>query len=306
MGLFMEPADASHFVELLGFAERKHAARFLAYGLGANRAELLVQTPEANLSEVMQGIQTSLARYLRHHYVLKGAVMQGRFHSRLVEAPKAIPLAAARVITLPLREKDRFPGPEQAKKQLKSSNLSSFPALSQTDVEFPSAGADILKALAGAKNSRLQRFEALCMQVMYGASLSAGIEESSIALGRPEFLAEIEAKHEALRKGKRVQGVTPYGRKRAAPGRKKVLDAVLKEFDAQAVDLKSRARGSWLRGAAAYALYRYGKLPQREIAALLGLTTAAAVSLQIKRLLLARETLPDLDKRLKALETTLG
>jgi hypothetical protein len=53
--IYREDCDRAHFLELLAEATERFGTRIHAYVLMDNHYDLLVETPEANLSRAMQG-----------------------------------------------------------------------------------------------------------------------------------------------------------------------------------------------------------------------------------------------------------
>jgi putative transposase len=296
MGLFTEESDCDHFLTLMEISALKHNVNILAYALAGNRAELLIHTPRGNVSAFTQGLQTGFARHLHHHYVHQGPVMNGRYKSKLVEPGATLAATAAWIHALPARE------------GLKKSAYTSLGGyLQPTNAPAFLNTAPVLKALGGRVDSRAERFKNLCEEFAANPDQEAAkpFSASPVAIGSPAFLEEIRNLHEAVRKGKGGKTIRLHGRSKRGIAQAKIIDAVAGEFSLDPKDLKKRPRGDMGRPALAYFLYNHGERSQSEIAGLLGLTSAAAVSLQIRRLLEARAQNPALDKQLDRVERKL-
>jgi len=309
MGLFVENSDSSHFLDLIDITARKHHITLHAYALAGNRAELMFHAPRGNPSAFIQALQTGYARHLHHHYVHQGPVMKGRYKSKLVEPGPTLATVAAWIHTLPVRVDPSLSGAERRKSaMLKAGHTSLNAFLGGTSA--PPACLDphpALKALGGRVNTRAERFQSLCesLAVEPDEQTLDLLKASPIAIGSPEFLSDIRTLHEAVRKGRGGKTLRLHGKAKRGIALAKILDAVAAEFNLDPKKLHERPRGNLGRPALAYFLYNHGERTQGEIAKQLGLTSAAAVSLQIRRLLTARSENADLDKRLARIERTL-
>lgn len=308
VGLFVEKSDARHFEHLLWLSSEKYRVKLHAYALAANSAMMVVETPEANLSEFVQAPQTGYARYIRHHYVQRGPIVRGRFHAKVLEKSTALARACEWTHGYPVRDDDRNLTPAQTRRLLEKHPFSSFRATIGLEEEGIANPVDLLRAYGSPAAKRAEKHRAGCE-----ALLLEGDPEweemrtaSPFAIGSPAFLAEMRQKQATLRKGKRVTGMKRYGKKSRGTARTKVLKAVANGFDADPKSFFQRGHGSMLRPALAHALYLHGKMTQKEIADYIGVGSAAAVSFQIKRLLEVRAKDPELDKILNRVESSLN
>jgi REP element-mobilizing transposase RayT len=83
--IFRDDEDRGCFMETLGEACEKTGWRVHAYVLMPNHYHLLLETPEANLSEGMQWLHGTYATRFRIRHRLVGHVFQNRFKSPLIE-----------------------------------------------------------------------------------------------------------------------------------------------------------------------------------------------------------------------------
>lgn len=309
IGLFVEDTDNAHFLELMEISARKHHIALYAYALAGNRAELLIHTPRGNPSAFVQALQTGYARHIHHHYIHQGPVMQGRYKSRLVEPGETLASAAAWVLTLPVREAPASSTPARLKQTLHRARHTSLAAtLGKTAPLLPSLDpAAVLKALGGRIQTRPERFLSRCESLALApdAFRATYLNTSPFAIGSPDFLREIRTLHESVRKGKGGKNLRIHGKSKRGVPMGTLIRAVAAEFPIDPKHLDRRGRNDLGRPALAYFLYNQGEQTQPEIAKRLGLTSAAAVSLQIRRLLIARSQQPDLDKRLLRIERSL-
>lgn len=307
VGLFVEPPDARHFERLLWLSGEKHRVRLHAYALAANSAWLVVETREANLSDYVQGAQTAFSRHIRHHYVQKGSIMQGRYHAKVLEKSTCLVKACEWVHGHPVRDDPGRRTPAKMRKRLERYPFSSFRQTVGLEEEGIACPKELLRAYGAPAAKRKEKHRAGCeaMLLEEDPEWEALRSASPVAIGSPEFLAEMHAKQEALRQGKRVTGMKTHGKKSRGVARGKVLKTVAKHFDAAPEAFFEQQFASMLRPALAQALYRFSKMTQGEIADYIQVGSSAAVSLQIKRLVEARAADPTLDRRLKRLESEL-
>ncbi|HLJ96596.1 MAG TPA: transposase [Gemmataceae bacterium] len=85
--LFVEDADFSYFLGLLGRYSRRFEVCLYHYCLLSNHFHLLLQLPRPRqLSQMMAGMLVAYVRYVQRRYNFVGHVFQGRFKSPAVDA----------------------------------------------------------------------------------------------------------------------------------------------------------------------------------------------------------------------------
>jgi|GEM_PF-864230 len=304
LGLFVEREDAEHFVRLIELSLRKHRVRLHAYALAANSAELVVETPNANLSAFLQGVQTAFARHIRQYYVHSGPIMQGRYRAKVIEKDKILHRACEWVHTLPVRDSDAKRNNSQKVKALRKYPFSSFRHTVGVEKEGLTDPSELLRMYGSPVKKREEAHAVACEKLVTEGdpAWEELITVSPVAIGSEDFVEEMRRKHQSLREGKRVKGLKVYGRRQRGVSRTKLVQAAAEVFEVDPKEFFTQRHASLLRPVASYLLYRFGKMTQREIAEYLGLGSSAAVSLQIKRLLMERAADPELEKRLGGLE----
>jgi len=101
--IFISDRDRNTFLEALSDSCEIHDVSIIAYVLMSNHYHLLIQTPQANLSEFMRHFQITYTVRFNHRHDRPGHVFQGRFKSLLVEADEYL-LPLSRYIHLnPIR-----------------------------------------------------------------------------------------------------------------------------------------------------------------------------------------------------------
>jgi len=104
-----------------------------------------------------------------------------------------------------------------------------------------------------------------------------------LAVGRPEFCAEMQRRYEQEATGPRRAEDVSFRRLGSRISPVEVKARICQALKCNGVLLAKRRQGGVARGLWAWALQKHAGLTQREIAALLGLTTGSAVSALLKR-----------------------
>ncbi|GBE05144.1 MAG TPA: hypothetical protein ENG95_04215 [Nitrospirae bacterium] len=97
--LFFEEKDREKFIEILGRTKNRYGYLLHAYALMGNHYHLLIETPKANISQIMQNINTSYTVYINKKYQRSGHLFQGRFKGIIVDKDEYL-LALSRYIHL--------------------------------------------------------------------------------------------------------------------------------------------------------------------------------------------------------------
>lgn len=84
--IFKSRRDRAKFIEYLQSATERYGAAIYCFCLMDNHYHLLMETPEGNLSQIMQHINGSYTTYYNVKRKRAGHLLQGRYHAILVEA----------------------------------------------------------------------------------------------------------------------------------------------------------------------------------------------------------------------------
>jgi REP element-mobilizing transposase RayT len=84
--IFKSDRDHAKFLEYLDTATERFAIRIHTYCLMTNHYHLLVETPQANLSQAIKWINVSYAAYFNRKRQRRGHLFQGRYKAILVDA----------------------------------------------------------------------------------------------------------------------------------------------------------------------------------------------------------------------------
>jgi REP element-mobilizing transposase RayT len=103
--IFYDAADRERFLEILTRTKERYGFLLHAYALMDNHYHLLMETAKANLSQIMQNINTSYTVYVNRKYQRSGHLLQGRFKGIIVDKDRYL-IALSRYIHLnPVRAK---------------------------------------------------------------------------------------------------------------------------------------------------------------------------------------------------------
>jgi len=103
--IFYDAADRERFLKILSRTKERYGFLLHAYALMDNHYHLLMETPKANLSQIMQNINTSYTVYVNRKYQRSGHLLQGRFKGIIVDKDRYL-VALSRYIHLnPVRAK---------------------------------------------------------------------------------------------------------------------------------------------------------------------------------------------------------
>lgn len=97
--IFLDQRDHFIWLEKLAATAEKHHIRIYGYCLMPNHYHLLIETPEANLSEAMHMLNAQYCQHFNKRHGSSGHVIQGRFHAVLIKSNEQL-LEVARYISL--------------------------------------------------------------------------------------------------------------------------------------------------------------------------------------------------------------
>jgi putative transposase len=101
--VFHDDTDYSAFIEYLETVVQQYSWRCHGYCLMPNHFHLLIETPEPNISEGMQRLNSRYAQWFNRRHGYSGHLFQGRFYGRLVESAYHLLELARYVVANPVR-----------------------------------------------------------------------------------------------------------------------------------------------------------------------------------------------------------
>lgn len=305
--IFVDNRDRCRF--LASLADRVHdfQVRHYLYCLMTNHVHLLLETPCANISQFMESLLTSYAVYFNLRHDRCGHLTQGRFKSPLVQGDEYL-LRLSRYIHLnPVFVGALASSPIEARRAfLRAYRWSSYPAYA--GLGEPEDFVDYGPVLALVGHAEANLSAAYRGYVELG--LSQGDEEfvkilhsSSLGVGSTDFQEELNQRYSALI-GQRVRSEdVAFRRVQESAPAFLILECVCAFYNLSAEQLRAHRKRDRFKPIAAWLLTKLGGLTQREVASLLGLSTGAAVCLQLKGL--KENPWPGLAEDLRTLESKI-
>ncbi len=286
--LFTEERECARFLERVSDGRETHDVRVYMYCLMGNHAHMLVETPHANLDRFMHGLNTAYTVYFNRRHRRAGHLFQGRYGAVLVEGDEYLlrlsrylhlnPAFTRKTKSLPLKERLQY---------LRAYKWSSYPAY--TGRAKPDEFMDYGPVLSMFGRKKKERRSAYRRYVESGIAETDEefiqiIKESPLAIGGDEFRTKIDELYNDLlskhahkedvsfrRIGKRLDAYT-------------VVATVCEVLGVEIAEARTHRIDGIVRSVTAKMLCKYAGLTQREAAEELGLSTGAAVSMQLRRL----------------------
>ncbi|MBT5707292.1 MAG: hypothetical protein HOI66_13320 [Verrucomicrobia bacterium] len=286
--LFRHDEDRIRFLERLELAAVDFEVRLYLYCLMSNHFHLLVETPHGNLSRFMQSINTAYTVYFNRRYQRHGHLMDGRYKAELVAGDEYL-LKLSRYIHLnpvamtywrnrPIKErKSRLRG-------YRWSSYRSYIGEEKGNEYLDMVPIGALAKVYGYAGPRGYRNYVEGGMAQTDLDLQEILKKSSRGIGDQNFRIQIERlRNRAITKNPKKEDVS-FRRESAHLQAATVLSMVAEFYCVSQDELRRRQRGGILRPVTARMLVRFSGKTQREAADLLGLSTGAAVSVQLRRL----------------------
>jgi putative transposase len=324
--IFPDERSNLHFLELLGCLPSRFGVRIHGYVLMGNHYHLQLQTPQANLSRVMQWLNLSYGAWFNRRWQRTGPLVQGRFKAILHE-PENTALIINRYIHLnPVRVKalgghEARPGAEDQPEArglgpsrelvkarveaLNSYRWSSYPVYAgragnpgwlTTGSIYRFFGGHTLHSLRGAYRRQVEEMAALGqLETDWRASIKA-----TVLLGSDKFIQKMLG---AL-KGDRREQTGLRAKERLSLDWPKITNAI-REVWGEEWDTLTAARGNGALAAAFFLGQRYAGLRLGEMGELGGGLNYPAVNAAIVRFEKRLKIDQELRKKLKKAAKTL-
>lgn len=103
--IFFDDRDREMFLEILKRTRERYGYLLHAYALMDNHYHLLIETPKANISQIMQNINTSYTVYINKKYRRSGHLFQGRFKGIIVDKDEYLVTLSRYIHLNPVRAK---------------------------------------------------------------------------------------------------------------------------------------------------------------------------------------------------------
>lgn len=106
--IFLSNQDRRFFLGLLKTYKERSRLKIFAFCLMGNFVQLVIETEEANLSETMQGFNTTYTKYFNKNHNTTGHLFQGRYEAVLIDPKTSLADATCYVHLTPVREGLKF------------------------------------------------------------------------------------------------------------------------------------------------------------------------------------------------------
>jgi len=309
--IFLDDGDRERFLVRLSDCVEAHEVRLYLFCLMTNHVHLMLETPAGNLRRFMHRLQTAYTVYFNHRHRRSGHLTQGRYDARVVRGEDYL-LRLSRYIHLNpvfIRSAKQRPLRERIAR-LRNYRWSSYRSYIGRAAPLGFVDYAPMLALIGeAEKARRAGVYRRFVESAIAASdddLRRIIAASPLAIGSQNFVESVRRMHDRLAgKRPRIEDVALRRRSRRLPP-ERVIEIVCRKLGADPADVARRQKGSPLRPITAKMLCRYAGLTQRQTADVLGLSTGATVSMQLKTPRAAAEARAKLRRQLAAIEEAIG
>lgn len=252
--IFKNDSDRRKFLSYLESATQKHQAVIHAFCLMGNHYHLMLETPEGNISRIMQHINSSYTIYFNKKHDRTGHLLQGRYKAMLVEAD-AYAAELSRYIHLnPVRA-----GMTELPEEYRWSSFRFY----QEGTEPPWLITDFVLGYFGGNSQAARAEYTKYVHEVLGRTHETPLADcpTSTVLGSEEFINWIKTEHAAAFEANRE---LPNNRQlEGKPDPEKIREIAIEEFPYD----KRLARS-----AAIFLAHQYTSAKLKEIGALFDLT----------------------------------
>ena len=307
--LFRDDRDRERFMERLGQSVEDFEGRLYLFCLMSNHYHLLLETPRANVSRLMQSVTTGYTVYFNRRHKRHGHLFDGRFKSEVVSGDEYL-LKLSRYIhhnAVAVRSwarrsiEDRI----RALRVYRWSSYRGYIGLAKPS-SFVSEG-QILGMMSGGKRRQRRSYREYVESGLARSDLDlkAALAKRSMGIGDHEFRVSIERIKNRTAMSNRVGEDISFRGTKEAIEVPTILRIVGEELSVPLEEFRRHRKESYNRAIAARYLQKYGEKTQREIAEILGVGTGAAISIQLRRLREAEASDRKLARRIVAVEKAL-
>ena len=309
--LFKDDSDRLRLLDRLADRVDQYSIRLYLFTLMSNHLHMVFETPEGNCSKFMQSLLTAYTVYYNLRHGRHGHLFDGRYKAKLVDGDEYL-LALSRYVHLnPVKTGAMKEAPiEERVRHLRRYRWSTYPSYIGRRKPFDFVDYEpMLGEMGGKRIQRPGRY-----RQFVEADLAADDEEFKMMLGRSprsiggeSFRLWVDERYQELLRGHNAPEDASFRRVTEPLPVRVILDTVATALQVDPAAFKQRQRNSPLRAVAARMLCTYGAQTQRQVATHLGLSTGAAISIQLRNLpaLVAkdrhlRHTVQTIEKKLSA------
>lgn len=262
--IFQDDDDRTRFLAILRESLETYQAELHAYVLMSNHFHLLLETPRANLSELMRQFNITYTSHYNRRHGRTGHLYQGRYKSILVDAEAYLTMVSRYIHLNPVRIHVERERPLVDRKRILTGYVwSSLRGYIGKEKDPMVTYAKVLGAYGGdTVRGRRLYWQALCADMAQGIELKDRIVAQSI-LGDDDFVNGVRRRlgvvaAREIPEIKRIKGYHAQDR---------ILAAIKQELGWGIEELRKRGVA---RQIAMELLYRHGGMKGAEIGLLLG------------------------------------
>ena len=286
--IFRTDRDREHFIDKLAESVHQFDIRLYLFTLMQNHIHMVLETPQGNLSRFMHRLQTAYTVYFQRKHRRSGHLLQGRFGSTVVDEDEYI-LKLSRYVHLnPVFVKAYIKRTDRERVQiLRNYAWSSYPSYIGRRARLDFVDYDPILAMMDRPKKK--------QAATYRRFVEAGIRDIDAAFietkRRSRFCIGSDERQKRA-KDMYLEMVQKHDKKEDVSFRRighfasveEILKACQEVLGVSREAIISRQKNSITRPVVAFTLCQYAGCTQRAAADVLGLSSGAAVSIQLKQL----------------------
>lgn len=286
--LFVDDKDRERLLDRLAGCVEEYGVRLYQYCLMRNHFHLVLETPEGNLSKFMHALSTGYTVYYNLRHERHGHLFDGRFKAKLVQGDDYL-LAVTRYVHLnPVHVAgwEKKPVGERVK-YLRLYPWSTYRSYIGKEKRKGFVSYDpVLELLSGKRSRRTVRYREFVESglVERDEDLELIKNGPGLGIGDDEFLKWVGMVYEKMALAHAHPEDVAFRKISVALEPEEVLEVVAGGLKVDCAEFLRKTRNSPNRAVAARCLIRYAGMSQRDAAIRLGMSSGAAVSLQLKRM----------------------
>ena len=228
--IFRSIQDREKFLEYLEASSERFSIRIYTYCLMTNHYHLLMETPQANLSQAIKWINVSYAVYFNCKRNRVGHLFQGRYKAILVDADAYLKHLSRYIHLNPLRAK--------VVERLDAHPWSSYPAFIGKTKPPPWLETDWLLSLFGSRRKTAERNYQKFVEVQNWDSIEDPAKKNmtgGFLLGSSEFVNWV--KKTFINKVRGRKEIPQIGELQLFPSIDTIVDDICAEFGCKKIDV---------------------------------------------------------------------
>jgi REP element-mobilizing transposase RayT len=259
--IFFEDKDRERFLEILKRTKERYSYLLHAYALMDNHYHLLMETPKANISQIMQNINTSYTVYINKKYQRSGHLFQGRFKGIIVDKDEYLVTLSRYIHLNPVRA-NIVQIPEDYRW------MSYRAYIDDSAKGFLVDTADTLSYFSKTRGTAAKAYKAFVESGIGGEENPFKDIEAGIILGSKGFKAKIIGLLDNIKADEEIPQIKRLTKNIS-------LDSVIKTccsfYGKKQEDLLKKSKGNWERQVAVYLSKVFSGKKNKEVGSIFGI-----------------------------------